>query len=544
MAAADRVAVGTSGAATGTVVLQEDNASGVSGSVSINYLGGPTTSETLNLTAEFDPTFRATVNVPAFEESGETNDQLANWHLRGLRSGVHTDADGTLYTRVTDTGPGGPYLVELFNDAARGAGDRVLSGTLETATGEVILQGDAANGFGDVFGTVHLDYAGDQDAELTATFATLGDLMNAVKVSNTYSEVRLREDGRGIEFVSQLAGATLTVSERFVSVPVSGDDQQQLSGLSLTGVSHRSNTDIDGNLHAEIVDAGAGTSPRYQVRVYRDAARTELVASGGTDLLGAQAVQLQAENDSALSGSVTLDFSGDDSDLLIPLWQPRVQQDNQGPGGGPQLSQLALEDLDPGRNADPDGNLYAELLDVAGSPTVRLYKDAAHTQLVAEGSIGGPSGLVTLSEQNNSGLTGSVYVDYNADDLAITVTQPRGLRASGQEQQANIFSTFNDSIEAMLGNDTDRLTNLLDNFDVDLGRILDGRAETGSRADRMELLQVRHEDETINFSDIRAERVDLDYADAVVRFQAAQSVFEASLRTTGRLIPLSLVDFI
>lgn len=61
------------------------------------------------------------------------------------------------------------------------------------------------------------------------------------------------------------------------------------------------------------------------------------------------------------------------------------------------------------------GLLYWTLSDVGGTRTVSIYKDAAKTSLVAQGSRVG-DGPITLAAQSGSGLSGSVTVAYTAGD--------------------------------------------------------------------------------------------------------------------------------
>lgn len=61
--------------------------------------------------------------------------------------------------------------------------------------------------------------------------------------------------------------------------------------------------------------------------------------------------------------------------------------------------------------------LYWELSNAAGVRTVKLYKTTAKeaANLVAQGSLTG-DGTLTLTERNNSGLSGTVVVTYTVDD--------------------------------------------------------------------------------------------------------------------------------
>lgn len=69
--------------------------------------------------------------------------------------------------------------------------------------------------------------------------------------------------------------------------------------------------------------------------------------------------------------------------------------------------------LDGASRANTDhGRLYTRITQGSGTSTVSLFRDTAHTQPVAEGTLNGSvSGKVALAEQNSSGLSGSVELD-------------------------------------------------------------------------------------------------------------------------------------
>ncbi|MBU2531303.1 MAG: hypothetical protein KKB37_01075, partial [Alphaproteobacteria bacterium] len=142
-----------------------------------------------------------------------------------------------------------------------------------------------------------------------------------------------------------------------------------------------------------------------------------------------------------------------------------------------------------------------------------------------------------------SGLNGSLFLDYTGDDSDIVIEQG-GTRMTGHVREDNIFATFNDVVDAMNANDGETLHDLLGNLEDDLSRLMFSRSEVGSRQNRLTVFSERHEQETINFQQIRSNRIDLDFTQAVIEYQAAQNVFDASLRTSAQIIPMSLVDFI
>lgn len=60
------------------------------------------------------------------------------------------------------------------------------------------------------------------------------------------------------------------------------------------------------------------------------------------------------------------------------------------------------------RSNTHDGRLYVALTQNMGDTTVSVYRDAARSLLVAQGTLAGVTGQAALSAQNASGLSGSV----------------------------------------------------------------------------------------------------------------------------------------
>jgi hypothetical protein len=92
-----------------------------------------------------------------------------------------------------------------------------------------------------------------------------------------------------------------------------------------------------------------------------------------------------------------------------------------------QLSAWVLNGVRPHHNLEFNAGppvahkLYVDLVDATGTRTVTIWKDSGKTQKVAEGSLAG-DGTITLAEQNNSGISGTVAVTYTTDDTDIVLT--------------------------------------------------------------------------------------------------------------------------
>jgi len=78
-----------------------------------------------------------------------------------------------------------------------------------------------------------------------------------------------------------------------------------------------------------------------------------------------------------------------------------------------QLSSLVLADI--ASDNTNRGIVYWELTNTGSTRKVDLFKDVAKASLVASGTRTG-DGSITLTEQNSSGLSGSVTVTYTTDD--------------------------------------------------------------------------------------------------------------------------------
>ncbi len=221
---------------------------------------------------------------------------------------------------------------------------------------------------------------------LRATFATVEDLQRAVEQAGVYVRANVSDDGRKLEFTSSLAGAWLTVSEDTDCYEQMGDANQQLTGLNLNGVVKGANTDREGNVYTEVVyyppdplrpdDPVRLTSkdgkvveiePGYYVRVYSDPAQMQL---------------------------------------------PYEDRDN---------TLLVAEGYVPSGKWNPDFDSQAAIAAATAEPPVPYDIPPFITTQEADGVglfANGVMQNLILEERNNSGVWGTVDLDYHGDDGA------------------------------------------------------------------------------------------------------------------------------
>jgi hypothetical protein len=116
----------------------------------------------------------------------------------------------------------------------------------------------------------------------------------------------------GTTFESETGGVSFLISAQDEITEV-GDDQNQLADWSFSGASRGQNTDSAGKVYISLSDSG-GTRT---VSVYKDSGRTQLVAQGQRS--GDGEVTLSEQGGSGLSGTVTVTYTQDDSDIYLIL---------------------------------------------------------------------------------------------------------------------------------------------------------------------------------------------------------------------------------
>lgn len=104
----------------------------------------------------------------------------------------------------------------------------------------------------------------------------------------------------------------------------------------------------------------------------------------------------------------------------------------------------------------------------------------------------------------------------------------------------NIFDTLQ-SIATNLkaGNSVD-----LDKIDAGIDRLLTVGAENGVRQNRVEAVENRLLDSNLELKSMLSKVEDIDYAEAIIKLTSEESVYQASLAASSKIIQPSLMDFL
>jgi len=119
---------------------------------------------------------------------------------------------------------------------------------------------------------------------------------------------------------------------------------------------------------------------------------------------------------------------------------------------------------------------------------------------------------------------------------------PRGLFINGAVNVFTPLITIRDQLrtgnnEAVLSPGIDNLRLIQDNVAVNIGIM-------ASTTARLTLMEGTHTERLLLFEDTISDAVDADFAETAVHLQQLQTSFEAALQAGGRVLELSLLDFV
>jgi flagellin-like hook-associated protein FlgL len=172
---------------------------------------------------------------------------------------------------------------------------------------------------------------------------------------------------------------------------------------------------------------------------------------------------------------------------------------------------------------------------------------------------------VTVADVSPTGLTIPAPTAGGRDNDSITLSGPMaeqlGFLPAGQSsvtvEQTTIASTDRKPLEvdsvfttllrmraAIEARDMDALGRETTRLDDDLDRVSFGRAEVGVRMRTLDSVSSRLEEEGITLRAALSDEIDTDMTQVISDFMTKQYALQASLRTAGTLLNMSILDFI
>lgn len=108
----------------------------------------------------------------------------------------------------------------------------------------------------------------------------------------------------------------------------------------------------------------------------------------------------------------------------------------------------------------------------------------------------------------------------------------------------NAFQVLADLKNALNSHNQPAVSSMLGQIDKRMDQVLVKWSEVGAKANRVELISNRLEDENINVQSLLSKNEDADMSELMVNLKTNENVYQASLSTGASIIRPSLVDFI
>ncbi len=123
-----------------------------------------------------------------------------------------------------------------------------------------------------------------------------------------------------------------------------------------------------------------------------------------------------------------------------------------------------------------------------------------------------------------------------------------GLIVTGRDvnpsEVSGVFNSLLRMQQSLTNFDLGDLQRSMELLDVDLDRILFARAELGARAQGLDALDSRLQDEDVDLQSALSNEIDVDFTEAVSTLAARQASLQASLQLTAQAFQLSLLNFL
>ena len=148
---------------------------------------------------------------------------------------------------------------------------------------------------------------------------------------------------------------------------------------------------------------------------------------------------------------------------------------------------------------------------------------------------------------------GTFEVRYHGDANVSNVEIAKGIEIStnitgtevlGDVNGRNLFESLNEISKALVSNDQNALTGLLEEVNSHQSNILQLRGKVGAQQARLELALNRSEEEILNLKTVLSNAADTDLASAIIEAKTLETAYLASLQVSSYMFQPSLLNFL
>lgn len=218
--------------------------------------------------------------------------------------------------------------------------------------------------------------------------------------------------------------------------------------------------------------------------------------------------------------------------------------------GGRGVGTVAGDDI-----SITDGNGVTFTVDVDGATTVGDVIAKINTAASAAGST-----LTASLAQNGNGIrlsqpSGTTPINVTRanlspaiDDLGLSGVTGTATELGGRDvnpiKASGAFTALYELRDALLANDTARITTAGAKIEAAQRHVAAVQGQVGARSEAMQQRLQRTEDAVASTQELLSQITDVDYTEAITKFQQAQTALQANLQSGSQLLGLSLLDFL
>ncbi|MFV9510517.1 flagellar hook-associated protein FlgL [Tepidibacillus sp. LV47] len=108
----------------------------------------------------------------------------------------------------------------------------------------------------------------------------------------------------------------------------------------------------------------------------------------------------------------------------------------------------------------------------------------------------------------------------------------------------NAFQVLEELRSALMNHNQSDVNTVLGKLDNVLDNVMSKWAEVGARANRVEMMKNRLDNENINIQTLLSKAEDADLAEVMINLKMEENIYQASLSTGARIIRPTLIDFL
>ncbi|WP_226654388.1 flagellar hook-associated protein FlgL [Pseudalkalibacillus hwajinpoensis] len=108
----------------------------------------------------------------------------------------------------------------------------------------------------------------------------------------------------------------------------------------------------------------------------------------------------------------------------------------------------------------------------------------------------------------------------------------------------NLFKALDQLSGALAGGDNDGISSALEQIETGKDQVLNSWTSLGAKQSRVEGMNQRLKEENLSLQTLVSKNDDVDFAEAIMKLKTEESVYQASLAASAKIIQPSLLDFL